>query len=99
MISDGKIAYDGSFDGLRTITGNLTRFTITMEGDCPLHLTGSNLLSFENGVFEYEADLEKTPVKSLLSQLSQTEGIKDVEIKKAPIEQVIAELYKSWKNK
>ena len=29
MISGGKIAYDGNFDGLRKITGNLTRVVIT----------------------------------------------------------------------
>lgn len=35
-------------------------------------------------------------VKDLLRQLSTAEGVRDVEIKKAPIEQVIAGLYKAW---
>lgn len=96
MISGGKIAYDGSFDGLRGITGNLTRFTITAEENRTIYISGANLLSSENGVYEYEIDLEKTPIKSLLSQLSLTEGIKDAEIKKAPIEQVITELYTNF---
>lgn len=98
MVSNGRVAYDGNFDGLRGITGNLTRFHVTMEEGCALHIKDGNLLSLENGVYEYEVDLERVPVKSLLGQLSQTEGVKDVEIKKAPIEQVIAELYKAWKN-
>lgn len=96
MIAGGKIAYDGSFDGLREITGNLTRFSITTNGSVP-KVSGGEFLSSENNVFEYEVDLTKTPVKTLLARLSETEDIKDVEIKKAPIEQVISQLYRLWK--
>lgn len=98
MVANGKIAYDGSFDGLRDVTGNLTRFMITTDGKMP-ELKNERLLSSENGVFEFEVDLTKTPIKSLLKDLSETDGVKDVEIKKAPIEQVIAELYKSLSDK
>ena len=97
MISNGKIAYDGSFDGLRDITGNLTRFTVTMDGSSKLMLNGGKLIKEDKGVFEFEVDVTRTPIKSLLSQLSQTDGVKDVEINKAPIEQVIAGLYAAWK--
>lgn len=96
MVAGGKIVYDGSFDGLRNVTGNLTRFIVTTNGITP-DIGDGQLLSDENGVFEFEVDLTKAPIKSLLRQLSETDGIKDVEIKKAPIEQVIAELYKRWK--
>lgn len=40
--------------------------------------------------------LYKTFVRELLRQLSETSGVRDVEIKKAPIEQVIAGLYREW---
>jgi len=97
MISNGKIAYDGSFDGLRDITGNLTRFVVTIDGkDSPL-LDGAKLISGERGVYEYEVDVTKTPIKLLLKQLSEADGIRDVEISKAPIEQVIASLYAAWR--
>ena len=78
MVANGKIVYDGSFGGLRDITGSLTRVTI-------------------NGTDVFEIDVTQTPVKDLLKRLSETEGIKDVEISKAPIEQVIAGLYDKWK--
>lgn len=97
MISKGKLAYDGSFDGLREITGNLTHFTVTTDGRS-LSLEGCKLLSGKHGVFEFEVDLSHTSVKELLARLSQADGIIDVEIRKAPIEQVIAQLYKSWKS-
>ena len=95
IISDGKIVYNGCFDGLRDITSNLTHIIITTDGTVP-NLEHGRLLLVENGVYEFEVDLSQTPIKSLLKNLSESDGIKDVEIKKAPIEQVIEELYKKW---
>ncbi|MDD4095784.1 MAG: ATP-binding cassette domain-containing protein [Oscillospiraceae bacterium] len=97
MISGGKIAYDGNFDGLRKITGNLTRVVITMNDETIPDLRNSTLLSSQNGVHEFETDLSGSSVKKLMKYLSEVDGISDVEIKKAPIEQVIARLYDEWK--
>ncbi|MBD5529186.1 MAG: ATP-binding cassette domain-containing protein [Lachnospiraceae bacterium] len=97
MISNGKLAFDGSFDGLREITGNLTHFTVTTDGRRP-DLEGCKLLSEKHGVFEFEVDLSRLSIKVLLEQLSHADGIMDVEIRKAPIEQVITQLYQAWKN-
>lgn len=96
MVANGKVVYDGAFNGLRAISGKSTRLVITTDGRPP-QLENSRFLSGDNGVFEYEVDLVKTPVKNLLHRLSEIEGIQDVELKKAPIEQVIAELYREWK--
>lgn len=97
MVSNGKIAYDGSFDGLRNITGNLTRIIVTTSNGFMPKLEDASLLSSENGVHEFEMDLAKTPIKDLMKLLSELDGVCDVEIKKSPIEQVIARLYESWK--
>jgi len=98
MISGGKIAYDGGFDGLRDITGSLTRITVTADGAAAAPaFEGGTLIGADKGVFEFEADTAKTPVKLLLRQLSEMDGVKDVQISKAPIEQVIASLYAAWK--
>lgn len=97
MIAGGKIAYDGSFDGLRDITGNLTRITVTTSGTSTPHLEGGTLLSAQNGIYEFEVDVHRTPIRQLLRQLSDTGDVQDVEINKAPIEQVIASLYTTWK--
>ena len=97
MVSKGRIAYDGGFEGLRGIAGNLTRITVTMTGNHIPAMDGGTLIYAENGVFEYEADVVKHPIQGLIRQLSETEGVKDVEIRKAPIEQVIAGLYAAWK--
>lgn len=97
MISGGRLVYDGDFDGLRALTGNMTNFTVTTDGIKP-ELLGCRLLGGEHGVFEYEADLSHTPVRVLLEMLSRTDGIRDVEIRRVPIEQVIARLYQAWKS-
>lgn len=97
MISGGRIAYDGDFNGLRKITGNLTRVVVTTENGFMPELQNASLLSSVNGVHEFEIDLTQTPVKTLLRLLSEFDGVCDVEIKKAPIEQVIAGVYSSWK--
>lgn len=98
MISNGKLAYDGDFGGLRAVTGNLTHFIVTTDGTRP-ELEGCRLLGEKHGVFEFEVDLSRLPVKRLLERLSKSDGIQDVEIKKAPIEQVIAQLYQEWKQR
>lgn len=95
MISEGKLAYDGDFDGLRDITGNLTRLTVTLERATNFSLEGSRMIRAEKGVYEFEIDVNKVPIKSLLRQLSDLD-VKDIEIGKAPIEQVIAGVYGRW---
>jgi len=97
MIGGGRLAYDGSFEGLRGVTGNLSRLSVTMPDGIALEIPGGRLLSTRNGVYEFEIDLAKHPVREVLYRISQIPDVKDVEIRKAPIEQVIAELYKAWK--
>ena len=97
MISDGKIAYDGDFDGLRKATGNLTRIIVTTDNGTTPSLENARLLSSKNSFHEFEIDLAKTSIRGLMRILSDSDGVCDVEIKKAPIEQVIAKLYESWK--
>lgn len=97
MISKGRLAYDGDFNGLRLLTGNMTHFTVTTDGGQP-ELAGCRLLGGQHGVFEYEADLSHTSIRLLLEMLSHVDGIRDVEIRRAPIEQIIAQLYQAWKS-
>lgn len=96
MVSDGRIAFDGSFAALRDITGSPTRVSVTMGDGLPPALPNALLIGSENGVYEYDIDLATLPVTALLHRLSETAGVQDVEIKKAPIEQVIATLYRRW---
>jgi ABC-2 type transport system ATP-binding protein len=97
MISDGKLAYDGQFSGLYKIAGNLTRITLTMSGVEVPFLDFGRFLEGSHGVYQYEVDLAVHSIEQVLFRLSQIQGIQDIEINRAPIEQVIAELFRSWK--
>lgn len=96
MISAGKIAYDGDFNGLRALAGRFSRLRLTLEGCRPPDLCLGRLLSAEKGVYEYEIDLSRVQMHELLAQLSKQHEIRDLELQKAPIEQVIAELFRTW---
>ena len=96
MIAQGKIAYDGSFEGLREITGNITHLSINLASEEAPSLDGALHLGSENGIHEYEIDLSQIPIQKILQQLSAISNLKDIEISKAPIEKIIANLYSSW---
>lgn len=98
LISNGKLSFDGSFDQLRKITGSLCRVFLTMQGSKIPQLTCGKLLSKNSGIYEYGVDTNKIPIKSVLSEIATLDGVSDIEIKKAPIEQIIAELYSRWKD-
>ena len=97
MVESGKIAFDGSFEDLRAATGNLCRIVITANMASVPVFPNARLLSAESNRFTYEFDVGNTPISGILTQIGSLEGIQDVEIKKAPIEDVIAGLYLQWK--
>lgn len=97
LISHGKISFDGSFDQLRQTVGNMCLVSLIMHGHEAPDLKCGNLISESNGIFEYEVDTNKTPIRSVLYEISCLDGISDIELKKVPIEQVIAELYIKWR--
>jgi len=97
LISKGQLAFDGNFDALRAVAGSKCRIRLTLTGTEIPKLEGGILLSAEKNIYEYEFDTNLFPVRSVMGQISGVEGVVDVEIRKAPIEQVVAQLYTSWK--
>lgn len=100
LLNKGNIAFDGDFNALRDVMGGFYRILITTQPEMPpLSLLDMKLLKSENDVHEYEFDRTKLPIHEVLGNLSKFSQIRDVEIKKAPIEDVVANLYLSWKEK
>lgn len=110
LLSRGQIAFDGSFDELRQLTGSLCRIRLVFQGAGigeNVHgrlaelLNGSGksarLLAANHNSCEYEFDTAEISVKDMLGQIAQLDGIVDIEINKAPIEQIVAELYTRWR--
>lgn len=97
LLSKGELAFDGSFDQLRKIAGSICRIRLTVSGPNAPDIRCGRLLSSEKNICDYEFDTNQIPVREVLAEIAQVDGILDVEINKAPIEQVVAGLYTKWK--
>ena len=110
LLNKGQIAFDGNFDKLRNTAGACSRIVVTMKNpdskkqsltsDKALTvptIPGLQLLSSNEGIYEYEFNRSQTGIHEVLGNLAGFQGIEDVEIRRAPIEDVIARLYLSWK--
>ncbi|MCL2106840.1 MAG: ATP-binding cassette domain-containing protein [Oscillospiraceae bacterium] len=97
MVESGHVAFDGSFSSLRAVTGSKCKISLELLTDASPEFEGAALLSREGRRFEYEFDMGRTSMSAVLSQIGAVEGVMNVEIKKAPIEDVIAGLYVEWK--
>jgi len=98
LISRGHLAFDGGFEQLRKVVGSLCRVILTMQGKGVPTLSCGTLLSHVNGICEYEVDISSRSIQEILGEIATIPGVVDIEIKKPPLEQVIAELYSRWKN-
>jgi ABC-2 type transport system ATP-binding protein len=96
MLSAGRVAFDGSWLQLREAAGNLSIVRLTQQGEVAPEISGATLLSHDRGVVEYEFDAAVVPIQTILAQVAQLDGVLDVELRKAPIEQVVAGLYSRW---
>jgi ABC-2 type transport system ATP-binding protein len=96
MIHRGNIAFDGAFDHLRREFADRRRLLIeTAEGQAP-QLAGAELLASEAGRHEYVFDAGQVKIAALLAQAAEHATVLDVETHRAPIDDVIADIYERW---
>ena len=99
MIDHGRLAFDGSFERLRSEFADRRRLVIrTAPGPAP-SLELAQLVNSENGLHEYLFDASHVGVADLLAQISGQAAILDVETHRAPIDDVIADIYQKWQGK
>lgn len=96
LLRNGEIAFDGDFATLRRAAGGYARIRVRAPGDAPA-VSGAVYLSTQGGVHEYAFDRTQVGVHDLLASLAGCAQIEDVEIGKAPIEDIIAGMYREWK--
>ncbi|MGI6199313.1 MAG: ABC transporter ATP-binding protein [Christensenellales bacterium] len=96
LLSSGSVAFDGSFDELRRTYGGGSRLKI-IGGSTPPQLAGAQLLGSQGGEHIYAIDPAVMPVHRVLGALADYPEVLDVELQKAPIEDVIAQIYRQWK--
>ncbi len=96
MIDHGQIAFDGPFDKLRREVSDQRRLLIeTGAADAPV-LVGAQLVQSAAGRHEYMFDATKTRIATLLEQAAGQAQVLDVETHRAPIDEVIADIYRQW---
>jgi ABC-2 type transport system ATP-binding protein len=96
MIDHGKIAFDGSFDRLRRDVSDQRRLLLETTNGTPPALGGATLVRSEAGRHEYTFDATQTKIATLLEQAAGQTQVLDVETHRAPIDEVIADIYRQW---
>jgi len=96
MIDHGKLAFDGSFDRLRREVSDQRRLLLETSNGAPPILGGATLVKSEAGRHEYTFDATQTKIAMLLEQAAGQTQVLDVETHRAPIDEVIADIYRQW---
>ena len=96
MIDRGRIAFDGPFDELRNHFGDRRRLRLQTSGEEAPDLSRAELLQTEAGWHEYVFDAEQVKLPTLLAEASAQASVLDAETHRAPIDEVIADIYAEW---
>lgn len=97
LLSAGRIAFDGSFEKLRESVGGERRLIVTTDGPGAPELTRARLVESKGGVHEYAFDTAESPVREVFREASACDGVRDLEVRRVPIEGVVAGLYEQWR--
>jgi ABC-2 type transport system ATP-binding protein len=97
LLNEGAIAFDGSFEGLRRRLGDRRRLVLETDSVAAPALPGATHVGSEGVRHEYAFDAMATPIPSLLAAAATGAHLVDVETHRAPIEDVIADLYRDWR--
>lgn len=96
MIDHGAIAFDGPFDRLRREVSDQRRLLIETASAVAPALAGAELVASAAGRHEYVFDATRTRIAALLEQAAGQTQVLDVETHRAPIDEVIADIYRQW---
>jgi ABC-2 type transport system ATP-binding protein len=99
MIHRGSIAFDGDFDRLRRQFADRRRLLIETDSPSPPTIDDATLVESVENRHEYVFDAVKVTVAALLDQAAAQAQIRDVETHRAPIDDVIADIYEAWQRK
>ncbi|HLK60090.1 MAG TPA: ATP-binding cassette domain-containing protein [Chthonomonadaceae bacterium] len=96
MVDKGRIAYDGDFNRLRREFADRRHLALETTSEVAPVLEGTEWVRSEAGRHEYTFHAAQTPIALLLEQASVQTEVLDVETHRAPIDDVIADIYEKW---
>jgi ABC-2 type transport system ATP-binding protein len=97
LLNEGAIAFDGSFDDLRRRLGDRRRLVLETDSAAAPSLPGATHLGSEGTRHEYAFDAIAAPIPQMLAAAAARATLLDVETHRAPIEDVVADLYRDWR--
>jgi ABC-2 type transport system ATP-binding protein len=97
LLNEGAISFDGSFDDLRRRLGDRRRLVLETDSAAAPELPGATHVGSEGARHEYAFDAVATPIPQVLAAAAARVTLVDVETHRAPIEDVIADLYRDWR--
>lgn len=98
LIHQGRIAFDGDFDRLRREHGDRRHLFLQTGSDAAPPLTGAELVASEAGRHEYRFDAAQVKIAALLEEAGSHASLQDVETHRAPIDEVVASIYRGWQS-
>jgi ABC-2 type transport system ATP-binding protein len=99
LIESGKIAFDGDFKRLRREFADRRHLILTTREDAPPRFDSAELIKSEAGRHEYVFNATHVSIAALLEQAGAQTEVLDVETHRAPIDDVIADIYEKWQDK
>jgi ABC-2 type transport system ATP-binding protein len=96
LLHQGEIAFDGDFTELRRLLSQRRVLTLETASEEPPRLVGAELIRTEPGRHEYAFDAARVKISVLLEQAAAQSEVLDVETHRAPIDEVVADLYEHW---
>jgi ABC-2 type transport system ATP-binding protein len=97
LLNQGAIAFDGSFEELRRRLGDRRRLVVETDSTTAPALPGADHVGSEGRRHEYAFDATATAIPRLLAAVAERAHLVDVETHRAPIEDVVADLYRDWR--
>jgi ABC-2 type transport system ATP-binding protein len=97
LLHKGAIAFDGDFAGLRRQASDRRVLRLEIDAAAPAPtLAGAERTGGENGRHDYVYDAKSVRLSDLLEQAAAQTQILDVETHRAPIDDLVADLYERW---
>jgi|HigsolmetaAR201D_1030396.scaffolds.fasta_scaffold06704_3 ABC-2 type transport system ATP-binding protein len=97
MIDHGRLAFDGPFERLRRELSDRRRLRIDTNSEVAPKLDKAELLESQGMRHEYVFDASQVRIAELLEQAATQTQVLDVETHRAPIDEVIADIYQRWR--
>lgn len=93
VIDKGRIAFDGDFGQLRRQFGDRRQLTLETPDEKAPQVEGVEWVQSQGRRHEYTFDAAQTPIAQVLERIAAQTRIVDIETHRAPIDDVIADMY------